>query len=341
MLGIDVSSESLSSALWLDPREDKPLWEQEVPNTMTGIDQLLARTPPSVPLVVEPTGRYSMLVVQRAHQAGRSVLLAPTRKAKAFLFSLSGGRAKTDKLDGRGLALFGHSQPLLPYRLKSEIVDQLDQLLSARRGLTGALSRLKLQESSLPKAREALRPAIEALAKEVKALDKRIATLVRDHPDFAMAAKLQKVPGIGPVTAAALVSRLTSKQFTRPDQFVAYIGLDVGVRRSGKRNGDTGLTKQGDAELRRLLFMCAQATLRNPDNPFATQFKRERAKGLATTAALCAVARKLAHVCWSMHKHNENYHSERVGKPPVKKNDQNAEETSNLATDKNSLDNEP
>jgi len=263
-----------------------------------------------------------MLVVQRANEAGRPVLLAPTRKAKAFLWSLSGGRAKTDKLDGRGLALFGHSRPLLPYRLKTENVDQLDQLLSARRGLTSALSRLKLQASSLPKAQSALRPSIDALSKEVKTLDKRIAALVQDDPAFVMARKLQKVPGIGPITAAAITSRLTAKQFTSPDQFVAYMGLDIGVRQSGNRKGDTGLTKQGDAELRRLLYMCAQATLRSRENPFAAQFQRERAKGLATTAALCAVARKLAHVCWSMHKHQDDYDSQRVGKRLVKERDQ-------------------
>ncbi len=331
MLGVDVSSKSLSAALCLDPRVDKPIWEMEVPNSVAGINQLLARTPASIPLVVEPTGRYSMLVVERANEAGRSVLLAPTRKAKAFLFSLSGGRAKTDKLDGRGLARFGHSRPLLPYRLKSENVDQVDQLLSARRGLAGALSRLKLQAKSLPKAKESLRPSIEALGRELKALDKQIGALVKKEPDFAMAAKLKKVPGIGPVTAAAVVSRLSAKKFTHPDQFVAYIGLDIGVRQSGKRKGDIGLTKQGDAELRRLLYMCAQSTLRAKDNPFKNQYHKEKAKGLTTTGALCAVARKLAHVCWSMHKHQTDYDSERVGKPPAAKRDR--EDRATLGSD--------
>ncbi len=332
MLGIDVSSKSLATALWLDPRQDKPNWEQEFPNSVAGIDQLLALAPASAPWVVEPTGRFSMLVVQRAHEAGRSVLLAPTRKAKAFLWSLSGGRAKTDKIDGRGLALFGHSQPLLAYRLKSENVDELDQLLSARRGLSRSVSRLKLQAASLPKAQTALLPAIEALCKELKLLDKRIAAIVKTQPEFAMAAKLQKVTGIGPVSAAAIASRLTAKQFVHPDQFVAYVGLDVGVRQSGMRKGNTGLTKQGDAELRRLLYMCAQATLRNKDNPFAERYKKERARGMATTAALCVVARKLAHVCWSMHKYETDYDPERVGKPPAKERDPKERDREDRAT---------
>ena len=71
--------------------------------------------------------------------------------------------------------------------------------------------------------------------------------------------------------------------------------LDVQVRASGARQGDRGLSKQGNAELRRLLFLCAQASLRaQHDRTFRAQYERERTKGLATTAALCAVARKLA-----------------------------------------------
>src|SRR5438128_12474856 len=76
MLGVDVSSQFLSTALWLRP-QDKPDWEREVPNCPSGIEQLLSATSKEVPWVVEPTGRYSLLVVQRAQEAGRKVLLAP------------------------------------------------------------------------------------------------------------------------------------------------------------------------------------------------------------------------------------------------------------------------
>src|ERR671917_1209314 len=99
MLGIDVSKAELVCAL-LD---------------------LLARTPVEVPLVVEPTGRYSHLVVHQAQAAGRTVLLAPPRKAHAYLRSLS-SRASTDRLAARGLAMFAASRPqaegLRPFPVK-------------------------------------------------------------------------------------------------------------------------------------------------------------------------------------------------------------------------------
>ena len=132
-------------------------------------------------------------------------------------------------------------------------------------------------------------------------------------------ATLDAVPGIGPVTAVAVAACLTTKQFDHPDRFVAYIGLDVRVRDSGQRRGQRTLSHQGDAELRRLLYLCALANVRarDPANPFKVQYARERAKGLATTAALCAVARKLARVCWSLAAHGTQYEATRVHHQPT------------------------
>ncbi len=143
-------------------------------------------------------------------------------------------------------------------------------------------------------------------------MDKQIAQLTASHQEFAIATELEKVPGFGKVTAATLASRLAGHTFGHSDQFVAYCGLDVGVRQSGKKNGQTGLTKQGDGELRRLLYLAAQSNLRAKDSPFKAQYERERAKGLSSTAALCAVARKLARLAWSLHKHGASYHPQRV-----------------------------
>jgi transposase len=114
------------------------------------------------------------------------------------------------------------------------------------------------------------------------------------------------------------VSRLRARSFSHPDQFVAYCGLDVRVRQSGKKSGQLGLSKQGEAELRRLLFLAAQASLRGKGSPFAAQYERERAKGLSSTAALCAVARKLARLSWSLVTHGTSYDPDRVYQQPQK-----------------------
>jgi transposase len=314
MLGIDVSKDTLACALY-DPAQEKFQWEQSVAHSPAGVDQLLRRTPADVPWVLEPTGRYSLLVAQAARAAGRQVLLAPPRKAKAYLNSLQ-SRAKTDRLDSRGLALFAASRPathpLAPYPIKTPAVEQLDQLLTARRGIVAALSSLRQQLTELPHAAGPLRQAVTDLEQQRDVLDTQIATATAAPDAFPEVAALQAVPGIGPVTAAAVVSRLRAKQFTHPDQFVAYVGLDVVVLQSGTRRGQRGLSKQGDAELRRLLYMCARATLTAKGSPLRAQYQRELAKGMSKTAALNAVARKLARLCWSLVQHGTKYDPARV-----------------------------
>jgi len=314
MVGIDVSKKELTYALG-DARTHQIRWERAVPRTVAGVKKLLSQTPPEVPWVIEPTGRYSLMVAKLALEAGQEVLMAPPRKAKAFLASLP-QRAKNDRLDGRGLALFGLtravSRPLMPYPVKSEKVEQLDQLLSARKGISQALSRLKQQQRELPYAAGALGEAVADLEKRLVALDERIAEQTKAQDGFPVAKELDAVHGIGGITAAAVAARLDAKGFGHPDQFVAYIGLDLVVCDSGEKKGKHRLSKQGDAELRRLLYLCAAASLRAKGSPFAAQYERELAKGLPRTAALCIVARKMAKLCWSLHHHRSTYDPRRV-----------------------------
>ena len=117
MLGIDVSKAKLECAL-LDPAHCQFLWQRQVSNSQEGIKQLLACTPAEVPWVMEPTGRFSLQVAKTASLAGRRVLLAPSKRAKRFAESIQ-SRVKSDKTDSRSLALFGQSQSLPSYPIKS------------------------------------------------------------------------------------------------------------------------------------------------------------------------------------------------------------------------------
>lgn len=191
-------------------------------------------------------------------------------------------------------------------------MEQLDQLLSARRGLSRAITSRRQRISELPYAAAALQEAVQTLSAQQKKLDEQMARLTADKSAFPHVERLQAVEGIGPVTAAAVASCLQARQFTHSDQFVAFIGLDMGTLQSGKRKGDRGLTKHGEAELRRLLFTCAQAAVRSKSSPFKAQYERALKKGLSKTAAYCAIARKMARLCWSLVRHKADYDPQRV-----------------------------
>jgi transposase len=174
MLGIDVSKDTLACTLF-DPATQKPLWSRTVANTPSGISRLLRQTPAASPWALEPTGRYSLLAAVQAHQAGRSVLLAQPKKARHFLRSI-GSRAKTDLLDSHGIGLFALCRPLPAYPLKSQAVEQLDQLLSVRKSLSASLAAFGLQAKELRHGAPALEPVIATLQAQKKKSTGRLHT---------------------------------------------------------------------------------------------------------------------------------------------------------------------
>jgi len=311
MLGIDVSKSEIVASL-VDPQTRQVVWRKRLERNAEGLRALLEATPAQVGWVVEPTGRYSQFVVREARLQGRQVYLAPTRPAKSFAQSLS-PRAKTDPKDSRSLALFGLSCPLELYPIKPEMVEQLDQLLSVRKKLVRTASALRLQKGELEHADAYLSPILDEIAQQIKQIDRQIAQSSKQEPFAKNMRLLQKIDGVGMITAAAVASRLGSRTFSRYDQFIAYIGLDVSIRQSGKRDGKRALTKHGDAELRRLFYLCAQANVRKKDSPFKDIYERELAKGLPTTAALCVVARKIAKICWLVVRDGVEYDPQLVG----------------------------
>lgn len=111
MLGVDVGKAELQGT-WCDPETRRVRWHGAVPNTPVGIRELLRRAPETA-RVVEPTGRYGEALVRAAQAAGREVLLAAPRKAKAFLWA-EPPRAKTDRVDSAGLARYGLTGRLRP-----------------------------------------------------------------------------------------------------------------------------------------------------------------------------------------------------------------------------------
>ena len=121
----------------------------------------------------------------------------------------------------------------------------------------------------------------------------------------AMFKHCKSVPGIGPLTALALTTLYHRGHFENADQFVAFLGLDVRVRDSGRYRGRRKLTKRGDLEARRLLHNAAMAAARNP--LFKARYEALLARGLSTTAAYVVIARKLARIAFALMRNGANF----------------------------------
>ncbi len=310
MIGIDVAKDTLA-VCWWPAGESEPKWERDYPNSKAGLRRLLRETPPEEPWVLEPTGPYSLGVVEAALEAGRKPRQADPYAAKRYLESHS-SRAKTDRIDARGLARLGLDRELPPYRLKDPELQRLWELLLLRRGLSKALATLQQQRHVLALVQSSIAEARASLGQQIKNLDREITAAGRKLDLFR---RLLKVPGLGEINAAALTVRLSSIPFATPHAFVAYVGLDVRLHRSGTYKGRQRLTKHGDAVLRWLLYLGARATLRTTakkDPGFKQLYQRKREEGCTSTGALCILARKLARLAWALAHTGEEYDPTRV-----------------------------
>lgn len=123
-----------------------------------------------------------------------------------------------------------------------------------------------------PLARSALQQLREVHEK-VGELDRQIHIWHRSHE---LSRRLETIPGIGPITASAIVATVTDASlFKSGRQLAAWLGLVPRQNSSGGKDRLGRISKQGDPYIRRLLVVGAHAVLR-----FCRKGKRHPLAGL-------------------------------------------------------------
>ena len=174
------------------------------------------------------------------------------------------------------------------HRIRSELVQQRTAKVNQIRGLLAEYGivvgrRVDVLQNALPllledaenglttdfrALLEGLQQDLATLNERVDDLDKTIKTLSSNNAD---AKRLQQIPGIGPITATALVCAIgDGKQFKRGRDMAAWLGLTPSQHSSGGKDRLLGISKRGDAYLRTLLIHGARAVLKvagNKDDP--------------------------------------------------------------------------
>lgn len=115
--------------------------------------------------------------------------------------------------------------------------------------------------------------------------------------------RCMKLLGIGQINAFALLAVIGDvRRFERPEQLVAYVGLNPGQRESGRgKNIKLGVGKRGRGDMRHLLVQGAHAVLRTGKNTPLGQWgwKLFARKG-QRNIAVAGVARKLLVQVWHL-----------------------------------------
>jgi transposase len=262
---------------------------------------------------------------------GHRVLLLPPHQTRPYVTG-----NKTDRTDAKGLLEAERNEEIRPVPVKS--VDQqalcaLHRLrsawLAARtarintvRGLlrefgvtiplgAGRVASIlrQLLEEADSGISDAIRPALDEARTEILELERRMRSvelqlraLARQIPEIR---KLLTIPGIGLITATALVPFIGDvRRFPSARHFASYLGLTPRERSSGLRRRLGAISKKGDAYLRTLLTHGARSvlwrarSLETPDALRAWALRLERLRG--HNKATIALANKLARIVWAV-----------------------------------------
>jgi transposase len=151
--------------------------------------------------------------------------------------------------------------------------------------------------------RKQLLQSLDRLEQEIAALNQRVEAEVGQR---AAARKLQTHPGVGPVTALAMVLTLgPAERFASGKQVGSYFGLIPSEHSSGGRQKLGRISKQGSSFLRFLLVEAGQSAVRQDAE--LGRFYRRLAARKHRALAKVAVARKLATRLYLMLREDWTY----------------------------------
>jgi len=143
---------------------------------------------------------------------------------------------------------------------------------------------------------------IAGLEANMRTAERQLAALAAPMPDVQL---LQTIPGVGLLTATALVALVTDiRRFPSGRHFASFLGLTPREDSSGSRRRLGAISKQGDVYVRMLLTHGARSVVWHakaaghptPLQQWAADAERRRGRNVAAVA----VANKLARIIWAV-----------------------------------------
>jgi transposase len=166
------------------------------------------------------------------------------------------------------------------------------------------------------------RQLLQRLGEHLKDLDRHVDELDAQiqgwHRENAASRKVAEIPGIGPLTASALVASIgDAKSFKDGRQFAAWLGLIPRQHSTGGKQTLLGISKRGDPYLRTLLIHGARAVIRVTEHqrdPADSWLKRLVGRRHKNVAAV-ALANKHARIVWALLAHDRQFRSDYTPAP--------------------------
>jgi transposase len=179
-----------------------------------------------------------------------------------------------------------------------------------------------LVPSMLDEARDVLPAAfcqlILRLMTHLKELKRQVDELeleiLRWHRQNEASRNLETIPGVGPITASALVASVgDARNFKNGRQLAAWLGLVPKQHSTGGKTCLQGISKRGDCYLRTLLIHGARAVTKYAESrperhAWLTKLMGRKNKNVAAVA----LANKNARIAWALLVREEKFRSDHV-----------------------------
>ena len=149
------------------------------------------------------------------------------------------------------------------------------------------------------------RLAMTTVAGQLDDLQRRIRDLeraiLRWHRQNEASRRLASIPGVGPITASAVVATVGSvESFKSARHFAAFLGLTPKEHSTGGRQRLGRISKQGDVYIRRLLILGGTSLVRYARGPGATSWAAGLLQRRPTRVVTVALANKAARIIWAL-----------------------------------------
>jgi len=267
----------------------------DLPNTPAGHRQLLKLLASAlgVHVICEATGGYEREVLAALHQTGVAVSVLHPARVRHFARA-TGQRAKTDRIDAAVLTAYGESLRPAPTAARSELEQQLTELVRRRVQVIDLLvaQRQQAERLTVLALRRQAQSLVRRLERDVAQIEELLAQLRAQAVELdERAQRLEAITGVGSVTALGVLAEVPELGTLNRGQAAALAGLAPHPRESGQWQGRRSIGG-GRAAVRRTLYMAALVAAHRP-GPLQEFYQRLRAAGKPAKVALTAVMRKL------------------------------------------------
>ena len=158
------------------------------------------------------------------------------------------------------------------------------------------------------------RHLIARLTDNLKEMDRQVDELEREinlwHRQNEASRKLADIPGIGPITASAIVATVgKAQEFKNGRQLAAWMGLVPRQSSSGGKQNLLGISKRGDTYLRTLMIHGARSVIYHAEKKaepesWLRMLMLRRNKNIAAVG----LANKNARIIWALLAHDRIFH---------------------------------